>query len=166
MEYDEVYCTLYNLLIPIQVKNQTAMKTKNTIEKERMIEAEVTQVWDVLTSPVYIEQWLGTKTQSKWKKGSPITFSFSWDGRDFIDKGEIVVFEKNKTFSYTYWSSLSGLPDAEDNYSKVTFDLQPEGNATKLMLTHTDFATETMYEHSNENWKSTLDKIKQVAENE
>lgn len=34
------------------------------------------------------------------------------------------------------------------------------------MLTHTDFATETMYEHSNENWKSTLDKIKQVAENE
>lgn len=98
MEYDEVYCTLYNLLIPIQVKSQTAMKTKNTIEKERMIEAEVTQVWDVLTSPVYIEQWLGTKTQSKWIKGSPITFSFSWDGRDFVDKGEIVVLKKIKRF--------------------------------------------------------------------
>lgn len=38
------------------------METKSTIEKERVIEAEVTHVWDVLTSPKYIEQWLGTKT--------------------------------------------------------------------------------------------------------
>lgn len=152
-------------MIPTQVNSQPYMETENTVEKERMIEAEVTQVWDVLTSPEHIEQWLGTQTESEWKKGSPITFSFSWDGKDLVDKGKIVAFKKNKTFSYTYWSSLSGLPDTEDNYSKITFDLQSDGNATKLMLTHTHFATKTMYEHSNENWESSLDAIKQVAEN-
>lgn len=157
-------CTL--LLITINAKSQSDMLPDEIIKKERVIGAETTRVWDVLTNPSYIEQWLGTKAESEWKKDSPITFKFSWNGKDFIDKGKIITFEENRTFSYTYWSSLSGLPDVQDNYSKITFDLQSDGNATKLMLTHTDFATESMYEHSDKNWEESLNAIKQIAENE
>lgn len=142
------------------------MTKNNRIEKERVIDAEVARVWDILTNPTFIEQWLGTKTESEWKQGSPITFTFSWDGKNFTDKGEIVAFDENRKFSYTYWSSLSGLPDTEDNYSKITFDLQSDGKATKLMLTHIDFANETMYEHSDTNWDESLEVIKQIAERE
>lgn len=142
------------------------MTMDKIIEKERVIDAEITRAWNVLTNPKHIEHWLGTKTESEWEKGSPITFTFSWNGKEFIDKGEILVFEKKRRFSYTYWSSLSGLPDAQENYSKITFDLQSDGNSTKLMLTHTDFATESMYEHSDKNWEESLNAIKQIAENE
>lgn len=142
------------------------MLSDEIIEKERVIDAETTRVWNVLTNPSYIEQWLGTKVESEWKEDSPMTFKFSWNGKDFIDKGKIIAFEENRTFSYTYWSSLSGLPDTEDNYSKIIFNLQPDGNATKLTLTHTHFATETMYEHSDKNWEESLDTIKLIAEDE
>lgn len=142
------------------------MTKDKTIEKERIIEAEITRVWDVLTNPIHIEQWLGTKTESEWKKDSPIAFTFSWNGKDFRDKGKIIAFEENRRFSYTYWSSLSGLPDTEENYSQITFDLQSNGGTTKLTLTHTNLATETMYEHSDKNWEESLDTIKQIAESE
>ncbi|SHF81832.1 Uncharacterized conserved protein YndB, AHSA1/START domain [Fodinibius roseus] len=157
-----VLCIL--VLITINAKSQPDMLSDKILEKERVIDAEITQLWNVLTNPSHIGQWLGIKTESEWKKGSPILFKFSWNEKDFIDKGVILAFEENKKFSYSYWSSLSGLPDVEENYSKITFDLQPDGNSTKLLLTHTHFATETMYEHSDKNWEESLDTIKQLAE--
>lgn len=154
------------LLITINAKSQPNMTSDKIIEKKRVIDAEIIRVWNVLTSPSHIEQWLGVKTESEWKEGGSIMFKFSWNGKNFIDKGVILAFEENEIFSYSYWSSLSGLPDAEDNYSKITFNLQSDGNTTKLMLTHTHFATETMYEHSDKNWEESLDTIKQLAESE
>lgn len=161
------YITLFIiLLISTNAKSQPDMTKDNIIEKERTINADISRIWNVLTNPAHIEQWLGTKAESEWEKGSPIKFKFSWDGKDFIDKGEIIAFEENSRFSYTYWSSLSGLPDARENYSRITFDLKSDGNATKLRLTHTHFATGSMYEHSDKNWEESLNTIKQIAVNE
>lgn len=140
------------------------MTMKKIIKKERIIDTDINRVWNILTNPTHIEQWLGTKTESEWKQGSPITFSFTWNGKKFNDKGEILAFEENRRFSYTYWSSLSGLPDTQENYSKITFDLLSGDDVTKLTLIHTDFATETMYAHSDKNWEESLDTVKRLAE--
>lgn len=158
------FCIL--LLIPTQIKSQPDMAKDKIIEKERVIDAEIVRVWNVLTNSTHIEQWLGTKAESDWEKGSPITFLFSWNGKDFKDKGEIITFKENTAFSYTYWSSLSGLPDTQENYSKITFDLKSNDGSTKLTLTHSNFATEAMYEHSDKNWEESLDTIAQIAESE
>lgn len=156
--------SLVLLCIISQVKGQTDMK----INKERIIQATPSVVWDVLTNPTYIEKWLGVKAESSWEENAPILFKFSWDGKEFIDKGEIIELEKNRVFAYTYWSNFSGLPDEQKNYSKIRFDLDVTENSkrTKLVLTHSDFANETMYKHSDENWEETLNEIKKIAESE
>jgi uncharacterized protein YndB with AHSA1/START domain len=140
------------------------MNTELVIKKEKYINAAASKVWSVLTDPVNIEKWLGTKTLSEWTPGSDITFSFNWEGKDYTDKGKIIRFEKEKVFSYSYWSVFSGLPDEPKNYSKIKFELLPTDNVTILKLTHSDFAAETMYQHSDNNWEETLNEIKKISE--
>ena len=140
------------------------MSENLTIRKERQINADVEKVWGILTETS--TDWNGIKieTTSDWIPNSDITFSFTWDGKKYADKGKIIQFEKEKIFSYTYWSAFSGLADLPENYSKVEFLLKPFENGTILKLTHTDFATQIMYEHSDKNWEDTLDKIKEKCE--
>jgi len=145
-------------------QSQKNMDTTLTIKKERQINADTQKVWTVLTNSEYIEKWLGVKTQSKWTPKSDITFSFTWDGKEHIDKGVIIQFEKEKVFSYSYWSVFSGLPDKPENYSKITFELEKTEKRTTLKLSHSDFATEKMYQHSDKNWEETMNEIKKIAE--
>lgn len=134
------------------------------LEKSRDMKASKNAVWKVLTDPTYIKDWLGVDIETNWKEGSAITFSFSWEGKNFIDKGHILKFKEMDTFSYDYWSGFSGTPDSPENYSIITFQLFDNQENTKLSLTHSNFSTPTMYEHSDQNWEETLNKIKQLAE--
>ncbi len=145
-------------------QSQNNMNTTSVIKKERLINVDNKKVWTVLTNPKYIEKWLGVKTQSKWRPNSEITFSFTWENKNYTDKGKILQYEKEKIFSYTYWSVFSGLPDEPKNYSKIIFELETTENGTMLELTHRDFATEIMYQHSDKNWEETLNEIKKLAE--
>lgn len=134
------------------------------LKKQRQINAGASQVWSVLTSPGNIEKWLGVKTKSDWTQGSEVLFSFSWDGKEHTDKGHILEFERDSLFTYSYWSVFSGLPDKVENYSKIEFRLSADGQNTILELTHSDFSSETMFKHSDENWEESLDTIKALAE--
>ncbi|WP_428742208.1 SRPBCC family protein [Tenacibaculum sp.] len=134
------------------------------IKKERIIETLPTVVWDVLTKPEHIEKWLGVKTESDWKINNDLLFKFSWDGKEFVDKGNIINFDENKLFVYTYWSNFSGLPDKPENYSKISFKLEEKDLLTLLKLTHSEIKNQTMYEHSEKNWEETLNQIKSIAE--
>lgn len=142
------------------------MTTNFKVEKERQIAAPANKVWNVLTTPDLIEKWLGTKTISEWEIGKPIEFRFTWDGKEFTDKGNILKFELNKSFSYDYWSNFSGLPDQPQNYSKVTFELAPINEKTKLKLVHENIVNQVMFEHSDQNWEETMDVIKGLSERE
>ena len=132
--------------------------------KERHINASVEKVWETLTETSTDWNGVHIKTTSEWKPNADIIFSFVWDGVQYADKGKIIEFEHEKIFSHTYWSAFSGLPDQDENYSKVQYQLFPTETGTTLKLTHTDFATETMYEHSDKNWEDTLDKIIEKCE--
>ena len=130
------------------------------IVKSRQINATASKVWEILTETS--SDWNGViiETKSKWIPNSDILFSFTQDGKEYADKGKIIRFDKEVAFSYTYWSAFSGLLDQPENYAKIDFLLQLNENGVNLKLTHTDFATETMFEHSDKNWEDTLDNIK------
>lgn len=142
------------------------MDAKLIIRKERQIKADTKRVWSILTTPTEIVKWLGVETKSKWTPLSDIIFSFTWDGKEYRDKGKIIRFETEKIFSYSYWSGFSGLPDSPENYSKIDFLLESKESGTTLKLTHSDFATEIMYKHSDKNWEQTLNEIKRLSEEE
>lgn len=141
------------------------MATDKILNKTISINASTSKVWNTLTNPDLIKEWLfGTKVISDWKVGTSILFTGNWQGTDYADKGTILKFDIEKVFQYNYWSGFSGLPDSPENYSMITFELTSKDNGTMLTLTQSNFATETMYEHSDKNWDAALDIVKNLTE--
>lgn len=130
------------------------------------IEAPVRAVWEALTTPAMIKQYLfGTEAQSDWKVGSPITFSGEWDGKHYQDKGTILKVELDKIFKYTYWSSMSGTEDIPSNYANVTYNLEGENGQTVLTIMQDGVPTEESKKHSENNWAMVLSTMKEMLEN-
>lgn len=135
------------------------------VRKSIEIKALTDKVWDAITNPSKIKEWLfGTNVITDWKVGSPIMFTGEWEGTKYEDKGEILSYNPQKSYQYSYWSGFSGLPDVPENYSKVGFEIEEAGENTILTITQSDFATETMYEHSDKNWEATMEKIRAICE--
>ena len=65
-------------------------KNKGLIAKESIsINAPVGKVWDALTNPEVIKQYMfGTNVISDWKEGSPIVWKGEWQGKKYEDKAE------------------------------------------------------------------------------
>ena len=139
------------------------METQLILKKTVTINAPVEKVWDALTNPELIKQYLfGTTAISDWKEGSSLLFTGTWDGKEYVDKGTILTFDRNKVFKYNYWSSFSGLPDVPENYAEITFTLEPVGSKTNLHLTQGNIANETSLEHSDNNWGEVLKKMNDI----
>lgn len=131
-----------------------------------VINAGQGKVWQALTDPALIKQYFfGTLAKSDWTPGSPLTFEGEYQGKKYQDKGTIIKAEPGQLLSYSYWSSMSGIEDKPENYIIVTFTLQPEGDATLLIVTQQNIPTEAMRTHSIDNWKKVLNGIKDLLEN-
>jgi len=142
------------------------MNNKFTAQATTLVNAPASKVWDALTSPSLIKQYLfGTEVTSDWKVGSPITYRGEWEGKSYEDKGEILQIEPDKLLVSTFWSSLAGLPDLPENYKTVRYELSPEGSRTKLTITQDNNATQEEADHSTQNWTTVLDKLKELLEN-
>jgi uncharacterized protein YndB with AHSA1/START domain len=129
------------------------------------IRADAAKVWDALTNPKLIKQYLyGTEAISLWKEGGSITYRGIWKGRPYEDKGVIKKIEPNKLLVSTYWSSLSGLPDSPENHSTVTYTLDERDGETTLTVTTDNIDTKKAADHTENNWKSVLESLKKLLE--
>lgn len=154
-----------SLALMYQTQKTSKMTTKKVLKKTISIDASTAEVWNALTNPAVIKEWLyGTSVNSEWEVGSQILFTGDWEGTSYSDKGTILEFDIEKTFSYSYWSSFSSLPDSPENYSVIKFSLRAEAAKTVLTLTQSNFATEEAYEHSDKNWEETLQLLKNIIE--
>lgn len=141
------------------MKNSISARIRNNIH------APISRVWDALTKPELIKQYLfGTDTKTDWKVGSPIRFTGSWEGKSYEDKGTILDFRLNKLIKYSYWSSMSGIEDKPENYVIVTFELSGEDNNVDLTVTQENIPDQKSKEHSIDNWKKVIDGLKNLAE--
>jgi len=144
-------------------------KMKNTLiaETSIIVNATPAQVWNVLTTPKLIKRYLmGTDVSTDWEEGSTITYSGEYEGKKYHDKGIIRKIEPEKILQSTYLSSMSGKEDKPENYNLVTYKIAIKDNKTILTLTQDNISTEKEKEHSIENWKMVLEKLKQVVERE
>jgi uncharacterized protein YndB with AHSA1/START domain len=129
------------------------------------INAPASKVWQGLTDPAIIKQYLfGTDTKTTWEEGSPITFSGEYNGQTYEDKGKVVQAIPGKRLEYTYWSAFSKLPDEPENHSHLVFELTEKDGATELKLTQTGFANEEGRDHSMKNWEGVMGKMKELVE--
>lgn len=141
------------------------MNNKFPTEATTVINAPASKVWDALTNPNLIKQYLfGTEVTSDWKVGSPITYRGEWEGKSYEDKGEILQIEPEKLLVSTFWSSLAGLPDVPENYKTIHYELSPENGGTKLTITQDNNANQEEADHSAQNWNTVLDGMKKLLE--
>lgn len=129
------------------------------------INAPREKVWEALTSPEKIKQYLfGTNAVSDWKVGSALIFKGEWEGKTYEDKGVILASEKPRLFKYTYWSGMSGMEDRPENYMVITYELKEDAGGTELVLTQDNSPNEKSRDHSEQNWRVVLDGLKKVVE--
>lgn len=129
------------------------------------VNASVAKVWDALTNPETIKQYMfGTNVVSGWKEGSPIVWKGEWQGEKYKDKGSILKLDPQHLIQYSHFSPLSGLPDAPENYHTVTIELSSEGTQTLVTLSQDNNASEQARKHSEKNWKMMLASLKKLLE--
>jgi len=141
------------------------MSNTATAKATTVINAPASKVWDALTQPEQIKQYLfGTQVTTDWHVGSPITYKGEWKGKPYEDKGKVLEIEPRKRLVSTFWSALAGLPDTPENYKTVRYELAPEGDRTKLTITQDNNATQEEATEAEKNWRMVLDGIKKLLE--
>ena len=134
-------------------------------EASTTINAPAARVWEALTKPELIKQYLfGTDVISDWKVGSPIIYRGEWQGKPFEDKGKILEMEREKTLVSTHWSPLSGVPDTPENYHTVSYRLKENDGKTEVTINQDNNATEEEKEHSAQTWRQMLEGLKNLLE--
>ncbi len=130
------------------------------------INAPAAKVWDSLTNPEVIKQYMfGTSVISDWKEGSPIVWKGEWQGKKYEDRGVILKFDPERLIQYSHFSPLSGQKDMPENYHTVTIELSAEGEKTRILLLQDNNPDEQARKHSEKNWKMMLASLKTLLEN-
>lgn len=147
------------------IKSKT-MKSKISGEVSILISASKQAVWNALTDPAVIKQYLfGTNTIATWEPGTQVIFEGEWQGKKYQDKGTVLVNVPEKMLQYNYWSSMSGIEDKAENYMIVTYLLDGNGDNTTLTLRQENIPDEKTKNHSMDNWQQVLAAIKKILEN-
>jgi uncharacterized protein YndB with AHSA1/START domain len=129
------------------------------------INASPSRVWEALTKPELIQQYLfGTQVTTDWQVGSPIRYRGVWQGKPYEDKGEVLRVEPGKLLVSTFYSSLSGQADLPENYKTVRYELTGKNGGTQLTVTQDNNASQEEADHSTQNWKIVLEGIKKLLE--
>lgn len=138
------------------------------IEKSILIEATPVEVWRTLTDVTLMAGWMGDpelklEISTSWEPGSPMSIK-GFHHLRFENKGTVLEYAPYHLLSYDFLSSLSRLPDQKENYTIVRFELTPQADHTNLSLTLANFPAETIYQHLNFYWNTTLVLLKRRIE--
>ncbi len=138
---------------------------EDTLKISVLIQADTSNVWEALTNPQLIKLYLfGTEAISDWKVGSPLIFKGIWEGKEYIDKGVILVYHPKWVLKYTYLSSFSGLPDSPENYDTITYELNSKNDESTTLTVYQNHITPERRERASKDWSIVLDKLKEVVE--
>jgi len=141
------------------------MSKKHTATTSITIKAPKNKVWDALTNPAAIKVYLfGTDVHTDWKKGSPITYTGVWEGKNYEDKGVIVDIQPGDSYHSTYYSPLSGKEDTEDNYANVVWKIEGDNGITTASVSQDNIDTEEGIEKAKQNWDYVLKGMKEYVE--
>lgn len=136
-----------------------------TATKSIVINATAQRVWEALTDPAQVKQYMwGSEVVSTWKQGSPLVYRGVWEGKPFEDKGTILEIDPPRLLRTNYFSPLSGKPDVPENYAEVTYALGVEAGGTKLTVTQSNIPNDAGKTQSEGNWGTVLDSIKKLIE--
>jgi uncharacterized protein YndB with AHSA1/START domain len=139
--------------------------TNITATAETDIQAPPARVWQALTDPAEIQQYMfGSVVETDWKPGSPIVWKGEYEGKTYEDRGKIIAVEPEHRLVVTHFSPMSGQDDAPENYHRLTYELARRGGTTHLLLSQDGNTSQDEADRNTQNWSTMLDGLKKVVE--
>ncbi len=134
------------------------------------------RLWEALTQPAFTKLWWETSFDTDWQPGSTMV----WDNHGVvIEDPEQVVLESDphRRLSYTWHTFTPELAErfgwdaqfqqrlAAEQRTRVTFELEPEGEVVRLVVTHDRFEPgSTQLEMVQHGWPAILSGLKSLLE--
>ena len=79
--------------------------TRHEATADVVVAASPERVWRALTDPGQIAEYMmGSRVDTDWQPGSPITWSGEWQGKAYQDKGEVLELEPGTRLVVTHYS--------------------------------------------------------------
>jgi len=129
------------------------------------VDAGPESVWAALTEPEQIAAWMmGSRVETSWEVGSPITWNGEHDGKAYQDKGEVLAYDEPSRLSVTHYSPMMGQPDEPESYHTLVYELTAQDDGTTLSLTQDGNESEEQAEQFSQNWQQMLDGLKAHVE--
>ena len=139
--------------------------TGHVATAEIEIKAPAARVWTALTDPELVAKYMfGSRVETDWREGSPIMWKGEYEGRAYVDKGEIIEVQPQRRLKMTHFSPLSGQQDEPGNYHTLLYELEETHGTTHVSLSQDNNASEQEAEHSRGNWETMLAGLKDVVE--
>ncbi|MGS2739370.1 SRPBCC family protein [Sinomicrobium sp. M5D2P17] len=102
---------------------------------ERIFNAPIEKVWKALTDKDHMKQWYFDLEEFSLEVGFEFSFMAGKDEKKYLHLCKITEVIENKKIAYTWrYKGYAGN-------SQVIFELFPEGDRTKLRLTHEGLET-------------------------
>ena len=111
------------------------------IERETVIHAPVERVWALITEAEHVGRWFGDAgAEIDLRPGGEMVLRWTEHG---TSHGRVVAVEPHTRFSYRWapFKDPGGEEPDDGNSTLVEFTLQPEGDATRLRVVETGFAS-------------------------
>ena len=102
---------------------------------ERIYDAPVERVWKAITDKNQMKEWYFDLSAFKPEVGFEFQFTGGNEGKTFLHLCKITDVAKEKKLRYSW------RYDGYEGNSFVTFELFPDGNRTRLRLTHEGLET-------------------------
>ncbi|GAB3261936.1 SRPBCC domain-containing protein [Nocardioides dilutus] len=123
------------------------------------------RVWAALTEPDQIAGYMyGSRVETTWAVGSPITWEGEYEGRPYQDKGEVLAYDEPHGLSVTHYSPMLGQPDEPENYHTLVYTLTERDGGTQLELTQDGNESEEQAAQFSRTWQQMLDGLKAQVE--
>ncbi|OMC52771.1 ATPase [Mycobacterium sp. IS-836] len=136
-----------------------------TATAEVDVNAPIQRVWQALTDPEIVKKYFfGTRVDTDWKPGSPITWSGEYDGTAYEDKGSVIDVQEPHLLRVTHFSPMTGLPDKPENYHTLTYELTSTNSGTRVKLSQDNNASPDESNRAEANWTSMLSGLKKTVE--
>jgi uncharacterized protein YndB with AHSA1/START domain len=121
------------------------------------------KLWRALLEPEFTRQyWMATTHESEWKPGAPWRIRFA-DGR-VADSGEIIEIDPSRRLALKWRHEIIPALTAE-GFSRMSYELEEQGESVKLTLTHTMDVSESKFIKAvSTGWPMILSSLKSLLE--
>lgn len=127
------------------------------------IRATPDKLWEALTTSEFTKQyWFGMNIVTDWKVGSP--WMITPDGTHVVSAGEILELDRPRRIVLK-WRHEDRPELAAEGYARCVIELEPQGHATKLTITHSiDVENSKLIVGVSGGWPVILSNLKSLLE--